>query len=93
MLDMRTLQINDNTWRQISMLAATAPGGTVNIRVSAITTGMVAETGPSLSAFLDNFSLIQTGPGAGSAAAVPEPSCFALLGIALGIFGVWRRKG
>ena len=88
-LDMSTIQINDSIWRQISMLPVTAPGGTVSVKVSEITTGMVVETGPSLSAMLDNFSLIQTGP----ASAVPEPSAILLmLGTAVGMLAVGRRR-
>jgi hypothetical protein len=88
-LDMRTVQMNDNTWRQISMSAVTAPAGTVQVKVSEITTGMVAEQGPSLSAMLDNFSLIQTGSGS----AVPEPSSILLMaGTAVGMLVVARRR-
>ena len=91
-LDMRTLQTNDTTWRQISMLPVTAPLGTVSVKVSEITTGMVVDpTTPSQSAMLDNFWLIQTGPG--SAAAVPEPSSILLmLGTAVGMLLVSRRR-
>jgi hypothetical protein len=80
-------------WRQFS-LNAVAPVGTTNVRVTLGATGMFdSALGFAESAFFDEFSLMETLPGAGGlAGAVPEPSCVVLLGIALGMIGVGRRK-
>lgn len=87
-------QSNDNVWRQLTLDGGTAPVGTAFVRVSAGATGMVVEGGPQLSAFFDDFLLTEMLPGAGSLAAVPEPSSLLLVGIALAaMFGVGRRRG
>jgi hypothetical protein len=56
MLDLRTEQSNDQTWRQ-HMLSGVAPAGTTNIRVSAAMLDGVFNRDPLQSAFFDNFSL------------------------------------
>jgi hypothetical protein len=60
-LDLRTVQINDDTWRQFSLPTTEAPAGTVNVRVSAGATMMANSGIPSpQSAMFDDFSLITT---------------------------------
>jgi hypothetical protein len=60
-VDLRTQQMNDNMWRQHTLMG-TAPAGTTSVRVSASATDMVFNTDPGQSGFYDNFSL--TGAGA-----------------------------
>jgi hypothetical protein len=80
-LDLRTEQMNDNTWRQ-HFLSATAPAGATQVRVSAIANDMFNSTGAQ-SAFFDDFSLT----------AVPEPASAMMLfcGV-IGLLGVARRR-
>jgi hypothetical protein len=79
-------------WRQFS-LNAVAPAGTAHVRVSVGATGMFnSELGVAQSAFFDEMSLIETLPGSGGLSTVPEPSAALLLGVALGMIGVGRRK-
>jgi hypothetical protein len=90
-LDLRTVQMPDNMWREFP-LSAVAPAGTVNVRVSAGAAGMMATSGPQ-SAMFDDFSLELAGAGTSNllAGAVPEPSAGMLAAIAvLGV--VLRRK-
>jgi hypothetical protein len=66
-LDLRTVQQNDNTWRQHT-LQGTAPAGTVSVRVTASALDMLAniDVGGGLgnqSAFFDDFSLQGPAPG------------------------------
>lgn len=77
-------------WQQFT-LNATAPANTTNVRVSAAATGMFSTTGAQ-SAFFDEFSLIETLPGAGGFAAVPEPSTIVLLGVAICFWGRRSRR-
>ena len=92
-------QINDDAggveyddWRQFTV-SGTAPALTTNVRVSLGATGMFdIALGISESAFFDEMSLIETLPGAGSLAAVPEPASVVLLGIAVGLLSVGRRR-
>ena len=99
MLDLKTAgQINDDAgnlepddWRQFT-LNALAPAGTTNVRVSAGATGMYNSGLGAQSAFFDEFSLIETLPGAGGLAAVPEPATIVLVGIVLCFFGRGRRS-
>ncbi len=56
-LDLRTVQINDGTWREFSLPTTTAPDGTVSVRISAGATGMANSTIDPQSAFFDDFSL------------------------------------
>lgn len=60
-LDLRTVQMNDSTWRQ-STLMGTAPANAAKVRVTASAVDMVFNTDPQQSAFFDDFSLM--GPGA-----------------------------
>lgn len=58
-LDLRTVQSNDQTWREF-MVNGIAPAGTVSARVSAIATGMENyPDGGTESAAFDDFSLIE----------------------------------
>lgn len=54
-LDLRTEQLNDNTWRTHS-LTGTAPAGTAFVRIAGLATGMITTMGAQ-SAFFDDFSL------------------------------------
>jgi hypothetical protein len=83
-LDLRTVQINDDTWREFSH-SAIAPAGTVSVRVSAGATGMANSGINPQSAFFDDFSLMVVGGGGANllAAAVPEPASAVLLGLVL----------
>jgi len=80
-LDLRTEQMNDNTWRQ-HFLNGTVPLGATQVRVSAIANDMFNSTGAQ-SAFFDDFSVNS----------VPEPASamLVLFGV-LGMFGVARRR-
>jgi hypothetical protein len=78
-------------WRQF-FVNGTAPAGTAQVRVSAGATGMFHSGINPQSGFFDEFSLIETLPGAG-ALAVPEPAGAALVAIALGLLCVGRRRG
>ncbi len=78
-------------WNQF-FLNSTAPANTVSVRVSVGATGMADTTINPQSAFFDDMALLETLPGAASLAAVPEPSSVLLLGIALGMIGVGRRR-
>jgi hypothetical protein len=80
MLDLRTAQINDDTWRQF-FLNSVAPAGTANVRVSVGATGMANSGINPQSAMFDDFSLMLAGSGSGNllAAAVPEPNVCVLL--------------
>jgi hypothetical protein len=84
--------IEPDDWRQFS-LNAVAPAGTAGVRVSAGAEGMFDSALGFQSAFFDDFSLMETLPGAGGVAGVPEPSCIVLLAIALGIACGVRRPG
>ena len=80
--DLRTGQMNDNTWRQ-HVLTGVAPAGTANVMVLAYATDMAANVDPSQSAFFDDFSLT----------AVPVPAAVWLFGSALlGLGGIARRR-
>jgi hypothetical protein len=95
-LDMRTVQQNDDTWRQITMPNATAPAGTAFVRVSAGATGMGDSgiPGPQ-SAMFDQFSLMNLSAGSGnllSPLGVPEPATASLIFIGLiALCGARRR--
>ncbi len=100
-IDTQTLDLDDvvpyptdpqGEWNQFS-LNGTAPANTVSIRVSLGATGM-ANSGLALpqSAMFDDLSLIETLPGAGSLAAVPEPSSLMLLSILCGVICVGRHR-
>jgi len=62
-LDLRTVQINDDTWRQFSVPTTTAPAGTAFVRVSAGATAMGNSGINPQSAMFDDFSLMVTGAG------------------------------
>ncbi len=68
MLDLRTVQMSDNMWRQFTLMD-TAPAGTASVRISAGATDMFDTTpshfpnGTSQSAFFDDFSLMIGLPG------------------------------
>jgi hypothetical protein len=80
-LDLRTEQMNDNTWRQ-HFLSSTVPLGATQLRVSAIANDMFNNTGAQ-SAFFDDFSVNS----------VPEPASVMLMAIGLlGMFGLSRRR-
>ncbi len=91
-LDLRTVQLNDGLWRELTLDGGTAPANTAFVRISVGATGMANSLINPQSAFFDDFSLIETLPGAGSLTAVPEPGTVWLLGIALGMIGAGRRK-
>jgi hypothetical protein len=61
-LDLRTVQTNDNTWREF-FVAGIAPAGTELVRISAIVTGMPGTGGSSLAAVFDDFSLTLSSAG------------------------------
>jgi hypothetical protein len=88
------LQMGDGMWRQLTLDGGTAPAGTAFVRVSAGAIMMGNSGVDPQSAFFDDFSLNETLAGAGglAAAGVPEPSSVLLVGIALGMFGVGRRR-
>ena len=75
-LNLRTLQMNDDTWRQFMTAATTAPAGTTHIRVSAGATNLGNSGFNPQSAMFDDFALIQAGSGGGNLLAdfVPEPT-------------------
>ena len=83
--------IEPDDWRQFS-LNAVAPAGTVGVRVSVGAIGMFDSGLGFQSGFFDDLSLMETLPGAGGLAAVPEPVSVVLLAIALGMIGVGRRR-
>jgi hypothetical protein len=56
-LDLRTVQINDGVWRQLTVPAAVAPVGTAFVRVSAGATAMGNSGINPQSAMFDDFSL------------------------------------
>lgn len=95
-LDLRTVQINDGTWRQLTAPTATAPVGTAKVRVSAGATGMANSGINPQSAMLDDFALIQVGAGTGNLLAdfaIPEPATMGLLLVAVfGWFGIRYRS-
>jgi hypothetical protein len=62
-LDLRTVQMNDNTWRE-QTLAGTAPAGTVSVQISAKMIDGVSNTGGQ-SAFFDDFSLMASSAAPG----------------------------
>jgi hypothetical protein len=82
-LDLRTEQMNDNTWRQHSLMGV-VPLGATQLRVSAIANDMFNNpAGGGQSAFFDDFSVVS----------VPEPaSAMMLLFSAIGLFGWSRRR-
>jgi hypothetical protein len=85
-LNLRTEQLNDNTWRQHD-LNGTVPLGATQVRVSAIADNMFNNPGlPNTggqSAFFDDFSVLS----------VPEPTSVLMLfcGV-IGLFGLARRR-
>jgi hypothetical protein len=80
-LDLRTEQMNDNTWRQ-HFLTGTVPSGATQLRVSAIANDMFNSTGAQ-SAFFDDFSVTS----------VPEPASFMLVCLGmLSLLGLGRRR-
>jgi hypothetical protein len=83
---------NQGEWQQIPAVVGIAPAGTASVRVAVGATGMVnTEVELPQSALFDDLSLIATMAGAGSLAAVPEPSSLVLFAVAFGMFGVGRR--
>lgn len=60
-LDLRNVQVNDATWRQMTVPTATAPVGTVSVRISAGATGLGNSGINPQSAMFDDFSLTAVG--------------------------------
>lgn len=75
-------QTTDGEWRQSTVMGV-APAGTVSVQARAsMVDGHIAEANPQ-SAFMDDFELT----------IIPEPTSFALFGLALiGLIGVRRRS-
>jgi hypothetical protein len=88
-------QPSNTTWMQHTLIGV-APAGTVNVRVRATMTDGVYNPLPSpqvyqMSFFVDLFSLTAGPPGSGSGA-VPEPSAWLLLSMALPMLHRSRRR-
>jgi len=79
-------------WRQFTVDGGTAPANAAFVRVSAGAINMGDSGVNPQSAFFDDFALVETLPGAGSLATVPEPGTLLLLSIALGVIGAGRRR-
>jgi len=91
-LDLRTVQINDGTFRQFS-LNGTAPAGTVTVRVSAGATAMANSGINPQSAMFDDFALLLGGSGANLlTAGVPEPASLGLMLLGLAVGAAYRRR-
>jgi len=87
-----TVQEGDGMWRQFTVDGGTAPANAAFVRVSAGAINMGDSGVNPQSAFFDDFALVETLPGAGSLATVPEPGTLLLLSIALGVIGAGRRR-
>ncbi|MGL4511861.1 MAG: PEP-CTERM sorting domain-containing protein [Lacipirellulaceae bacterium] len=81
LLDLRSQQQNDGTWRQ-HVLTGTAPAGTASVRVTAAAFDMVPNIDPGQSAFFDDFTLT----------VVPEPSSMVLGALGLAALAARRRN-
>jgi len=91
-LNLRTVQINDGTWRQFS-LNGTAPAGTVSVRVSAGASAMANSGINPQSAMFDDFALLLGGSGANLlTAGVPEPASLGLMLLGLAVGAAYRRR-
>jgi hypothetical protein len=82
-------------WQQFT-LNATAPAGTVSVRVRASMTDGVLNPSQSpqsfrMSFFVDEFSLTATA-GAGGGSSVPEPSAFLLINAGVAAFAATLRR-
>ena len=88
-LDLRTEQMNDDTWRE-HILNGIAPVGTVSVRVSGSMIDGVGNLDPGQSAFFDDFSL--DGPLALLVAATPVPEPATAVSLVLGVVMLGFRR-